>query len=211
MRAAGPEPSLVDFVRDLDIDQDYLRRVISTLTAIGSSLLGFRNTGTPEDRAVADFVSTEMRAIGLTDVALEPVEVDAWRFLGGSVQVHPPGDGSGTMTYQAVSFGGTPPSPHGGITATVVDIADGRRRVLDRCDLQGAIVVLDWRRSAIHPSAVALELSRRGVAGIILNCPAKVRGTRPHMPSADSTPTGPRTHRRWCWSAKKMRPLCATR
>ncbi len=173
MRAAGPDPSLVNVVRDLDIDQDYLRRVISTLTAIGSSPLGFRNAGTPEDRAVADFVSTEMRAIGLTDVAQEPVEVDAWRFLGGSVRVHLPGDKSGTMTYQAVSFGGMPPSPHGGITGTVVDIADGRRRVLDRGDLQGAVVLLDWRRSAIHPSAVALELGRRGVAGIILNCPAE--------------------------------------
>ncbi|MET3807916.1 hypothetical protein ABIB25_004943 [Nakamurella sp. UYEF19] len=173
MKAEPVDQSVVDLVRDLDIDQDYLRRVITTLTGIGSSPIGFRNTGTAEDLAVAEFVSAEMRAIGLVDVAREPVEVDAWRFLSASVEAHLPGNEPKTVTYEAVSFGGMAPTPDGGISGLVVDIADGRRRVLDRCDLRASVVLLDWRRPAIHPSAVVLELSRRGVAGIILNCPAK--------------------------------------
>ena len=174
MKAAPVDQSLVGVVGDLHIDRDYLRRVITTLTGIGSSPLGFRNTGTREDLAVAEFVATEMRAIGLVDVEQEPVEVDAWRFVGGSVQIDLPWDGSGARPpYKAVSFGGVPPTPLGGISGLVVDVADGRRRVLDRCELQGAVVLLDWRRSAIHPSAVVLELARRGAAGVILNCPAK--------------------------------------
>lgn len=120
---------LVTLVREVELDQDHLRRVIGRLTAIGSSPIGFRNTGTPEDAAVADFVAEQMRRLGLHDVAIEPVEVDAWRFLAASVAVGTDAGAASSAqpTYRAVSFGGVPATPPGGISARLVDIGDGRR------------------------------------------------------------------------------------
>lgn len=176
------DPRSVSVVAGLCLDQEYLRHVISTLTSIGSSPLGFRTTGTPEDAAVAEFVAAQMREIGLAGVAVEPVTVDAWRFLGAGVELTGCAGAPGTAVYRAVSFGGVPSTPPGGITSTVIDIGDGRRNLLDRLELHGTVVLLDWRQAAIHPSAVVLELVRRGVIGVVLNCPAK----GPFYQSADA-------------------------
>lgn len=168
MTRRGVDPATVSLVRGLDIDQQYLRHVISELTAIGSTPLGFRNTGTAEDKAVAAFISAEMRAIGLSDVATEPVEVDGWRFLGAAVTLH----GAQPLALDAVSFGGVPGTPAEGVTAPLVDVADGRRSRLDGLRLSGAIALVDWRRAAIHPSALVLELAERGVRALVVNCPS---------------------------------------
>lgn len=153
-------------VRDLPIDQDYLRRVIRELTAIGSSPLGFRTTGTVEDRAVATYVSEQMRAIGLSDVAVEGVAVDAWRFRSASVK-----SPDGSWLHEGVSFGGVPGTDPSGVTGQLVDVRDGRRSRLDRADLTGAVVLLEWRHPAVGPSAVVQELILRGVIGVVVSCP----------------------------------------
>ena len=77
--------AMLDFARTAPIDAAYLRHVVDRLASIGSSPLGFRATGTPEDRAVADFVAAEMRDMGLAEVAIEPVPVDGWRLLDARV------------------------------------------------------------------------------------------------------------------------------
>ena len=159
------ESRLADAVGALVIDESYLRKVISGLTAIGSSPWGFRTAGTPEDTAVADYVRGEMADIGLFDVAVEPVEVDAWRFLDAGVSTH-------RTRYRAVSFGGVPGTGPAGITAPLVDVGDGRRDRLDRLDCTGALALLDWRSDTASPAAVAIELGRRGALGLVLNCPA---------------------------------------
>lgn len=158
-------PDVLAAVRNLAIDTDYLRHVIAALTSIGSSPLGFRTTGTPEDALVAEYVAAEMRRIGLGDVAVEQIEVDAWRFLGASVVI-------GETRCAAVSFGGVPPTPDEGIEGRLVDVADGRLRRLAQLDLRGAVALLDWRRNDVHPSAVVLELAERGIVGLIVTCPA---------------------------------------
>lgn len=161
----------VELVRSLPIDQGFLRRIIIELTSIGSSDVGFRTTGTVEDAAVATFVAAEMHAMGLCDVAVEEVEVDAWRFRSATVCAAPrTGEALG---IDAVSFGGIPATPAGGITARLVDVGDARRRRLDRLELAGAIALLDWRSHSVSPSAIVLELAHRGVAGLIVNCPSK--------------------------------------
>lgn len=161
---------LLALVRSVDIDQGLLRRVVTDLSGIGSSPLGFRNTGTPEDLAVAQYVAEQMRAVGLSGVAIETVSVDAWRFLDAGVTVGAPGHAQ--TRYQAVSFGGVPGTGPDGRTARLVDIGDGRRTRLDARDLDAALVLLDWKNPAVSPSAVVLELAERGVLGIVLNCPA---------------------------------------
>ncbi len=157
---------LVATVRDLDVSADYIRYVIEQLTAIGSSALGYRNTGTPEDVAVADFVKSEMQAIGLSDPAVETVSVDAWRFRSAQVQIQ-----GEPITFTASSFGGIPGTPADGITARLVDAGDPTRARLDGLDLNGCIALVDWTNKRVHPSVFVLELARRGVRGLVLCCP----------------------------------------
>jgi hypothetical protein len=162
------DDALVGIVRDLPIDAAYVRTVVEHLTAIGSSSLGYRNTGTQEDAATAEFVHAEMRSVGLVDVATESVEVDAWRFLRAHVSILA---GDRPVELEASSFGGMPPTTASGITAPVVDVGDPTRTNLDALDLEGALVLVDWQLKAVRPSVFVLELARRGVLGVILNCP----------------------------------------
>jgi hypothetical protein len=162
------DDNLVHIVRNLPIDTAYIRHVVERLTSIGSSPLGYRNTGTPEDAAVADFVGDEMRRFGLVDVAVEDVEVDAWRFFGAGVSVS---SDAGVVDLEASSFGGIPPTGRAGVTARVVDVGDPKRTRLDALDLSGALALVDWQHKAIGPSVFAAELARRGAVGVIVNCP----------------------------------------
>jgi hypothetical protein len=154
-----------DFARTAPIDAAYLRHVVAHLSAIGSSPLGFRATGTPEDRAAAEFAAGEMREIGLTDVGLEPVRVDGWRFEAARVTV------TGGADYECASMGGAPPTGRGGVLAPLVDVGTGERRRLSRLDVGGRIALLDWRSSSISPGDIGLELGLRGAVGIVLDCP----------------------------------------
>ncbi len=173
MTAARVDPALVSLARDVDIDHGYLRHVVHRLTSIGSSPLGFRNTGTEEDAAVARFVAEEMTAMGLAAVAVEDVDVDAWRFRSAKLVAGRVGPGDeAAMTLDACSFGGVPGTPPGGISGRLVDVRDARRRRLDAVDLTGAIALVDWRSSGVAPAAIVIELAARGVVGMVLNCPA---------------------------------------
>lgn len=158
----------VELVQSLTIDEDHLVRLIAELTSIGSSALGFRTTGTVEDAAVAACTARELRRAGLSDVAIEDVEVDAWRFLSATVAV--PGSASFT-DVEASSFGGVPGTPPAGLTGRLVDVGDARRRTLDRHDLTDAVVLVDWRDPDVEPAAVVLELMLRHVLAVVLTSP----------------------------------------
>ena len=73
---------------------------------------------------------------------------------------------------RAPSLGGAPPTPPGGIRARVVDAGGWRRRDLDRLDVRGALVLIDWRKGPGAPTDAGLELGLRGAAGVIVT-PAK--------------------------------------
>ncbi|MDX6599986.1 MAG: hypothetical protein QOE87_3873 [Gaiellales bacterium] len=156
---------MLDLARTAPIDASYLRHVVDHLASIGSSPLGFRATGTPEDRAVAEFVAAEMRHMGLAEVAIEPVPVDGWRLLDASVSV------AGGAEYRCASMGGAPPTGPDGVLAPLADVGTGERRRLDRLDVAGRIALLDWRNIHSPIAEIGLELGRRGAVGVILNCP----------------------------------------
>ena len=156
---------MLDFARTAPIDPAFLRHVVERLVSIGSSPLGFRATGTPEDRAVADFVAGEMRDMGLAGVALETVPVDGWRLHDARVVV------TGGAEYACAAMGGAPPTPRGGAVGPLVDVGTAERRLLDRLDIAGRIALLDWRSLKRAPSDAGLELGLRGAVGVILNCP----------------------------------------
>ncbi len=130
--AARPRPPL---------DAAYLREVVDRLSSLGSSPLGFRVTGTPEDRAAAEYVAGELRGAGLADVAIEEVAVDGWRFEGAELVP------AGGPAIEGAALGGTPAHARaGGVPARVVDAGAARRRELDRLDVRGALVLVDWAR-----------------------------------------------------------------
>jgi Iap family predicted aminopeptidase len=152
--------------RALPLDATYLRRIVEEISSIGSTPLGFRATGTPEDREVAGLVERELREIGLEGVQIEPVVVDGWRFLGASLEVV-----EGGQRYEAASMGGVPPTGPAGVTGPLVDAGNGERGRLDRLDVRGCIVLVDWLRSTVSPSEVGLELGLRGALGMIVSAP----------------------------------------
>ena len=160
-RAAAPADPLAA-ARALPLDAAYLREVVDRLSSLGSSPLGFRVTGTPEDRAAAEYVAGELRAAGLGGVAIEEVAVDGWRFEGAELVP------AGGPAIEGAALGGTPPTPAGGISARVVDAGAARRRELDRLDVRGALVLVDWAKGPAGPADVGLELGLRGAAGMIV-------------------------------------------
>jgi transcriptional regulator with XRE-family HTH domain len=167
VRAHAPRRSAdpLEVARALPVDTARLREVVERLAAIGSSPLGFRVTGTPEDREAAGYVADELRALGLDDAGLEEVRVDGWRFRGASLAL------DGGPTYDASSMGGVPPTPPGGLQGRIVDAGTAEARRLDRLDVAGALVLVDWRRVAAPLCDTALELGLRGARGVVANCP----------------------------------------
>ena len=166
-RGSCARPSSLRVARRLPPGSAYLRRIVEELGSIGSSPLGFRTTGTPEDRAAAEYVAAEMREIGLADVAIEEVRVDGWRFHRARRSRSTAG-----AAIEAASMGGVPPTPVGGIVAPLVDVGTGERRRLDRLDVDGPRSRSSTGAArASRPSDVALELGLRGAVGMVLNCP----------------------------------------
>lgn len=143
----------------------YLGEVVERLESFRSHRLGFRVAGTPEERSAAAFVAQEMRALGLEDVLEEPVPVDAWRLRDAYVETT-------GRRYECASFGGVPETPSGGVEGRLVVAGRAGRRQLDRLDVRGAVVLVDWRGHALWPFQSALELGLRGAAAMILTASA---------------------------------------
>ena len=151
--------------RSLPIDAAFLRDVVEELSAVGSCPLGFRVAGTPEDAQTAELVASRMRTIGLSDVQIESVTVDAWRFEGAFVELP---DGT---RLPGASFGGTPGTLPQGVTGLLRDVGTARRRALDRLDLAGAVALVDWATASVSLGDVGLELGSRGAIGLVVACP----------------------------------------
>ncbi len=145
------------------ISPEYLRYVVERLASIGSSPLGFRVAGTPEERRASAFVARELRDLGLADVLEEPVPVDAWRFRGGWVE-------AGGTRYDAVSMGGVPGTSARGVAGELVRVRRGGRRELASLDVAGKVVLVDWSDEKLWPYHFGLELGLRGAAAVVVFC-----------------------------------------
>jgi Iap family predicted aminopeptidase len=145
------------------VDPSYLRHVVERLSAIGSCPLGFRVAGTPEDRRAAAFIAGEMRSLGLRDVGIEPVPVDAWRFREAYVQ-------AGRKRYECASMGGVPGTGPRGVSGRLIAVHRGGRAELDGIDVAGRVVLVDWSDRDLWPYAFGLELGLRGAVAVIVAC-----------------------------------------
>ena len=141
-----------------------MRSVVEQMSAIGSSPLGFRVAGTPEEDEVCALLAYTMRSIGLEDVRLEPVPVDGWRFRGAALE-------AAGESFPCASFGGSPPTPPGGIEAQLVFAGRGSRQELERVGVAGRIVLVDWPGDHfLWPSLTAAEATHAGALAVVCAC-----------------------------------------
>lgn len=155
MRTAGVERA---------ISPDFLRHVVEMLESFRSHPLGFRVAGTPEERRATAFLAREMREMGLRDVLEEPVPVDAWRLREAYVEIARGG------RYECASMGGVPQTPRRGVEGDLVFVRRGGRKQLERIDVAGRVVLVDWSDKRLWPFAFGLELGLRGAAAVIVTC-----------------------------------------
>jgi Iap family predicted aminopeptidase len=146
------------------VDEAFMRSIVMRMSKIGSSQIGFRVAGTPEDDEVCALITDVMGQIGLEDVRLEPVPVDGWRFGGAALT-------AGGESFACAAFGGTPPTPAGGVEGELVFAGRGSRGELARLDVAGKIVLFDWPGDhLVWPSLTAAEATRAGALAVVCTC-----------------------------------------
>jgi Iap family predicted aminopeptidase len=148
---------------ELAISAEYLHRVVERIGRFRSHPLGFRVAGTPEERKATAWIAREMRSLGLEDVVEEPVPVDSWRFRGASLEVE-------GRRYECASMGGAAETGPRGVRGPLAFVRRGGRRELDRLDVAGKVVLVDWSDDGLWPYAFALELGLRGAAAVVVTC-----------------------------------------
>jgi len=144
------------------IANGYPQSVENHLNSLGTSPMGFRYAGSPSDNAAARYIARQMRAIGLVNVRLEPVPVDAYNFRGANVKV-------GSRYLPASTFGGVPGTPAGGLSGEIVYAHYGTAADFAALgDVTGKLVLVDMHMSSWWLNLPCAEASLRGAKGVIL-------------------------------------------
>jgi Iap family predicted aminopeptidase len=152
------------------IDINYAKYIVKYLTSLGSynkpEFLGFRVAGTQQEYKAARFITDEMRKIGLENIAMEPVPVDAWEFSGAWLKVN-------GKTYPASSFGGVRGTGKKGITAEIVYVGKGLRPDYEKLkaegvDVQGKLVLAYWSPDDVWVNMIGHEATLHGALGVVL-------------------------------------------
>ena len=167
--AAGPLGDAGDAVAAA-LDPGYMRGIIEDITAIGSSPLGFRTAGSPEDEATASYVVDQMTALHLDGVAIEKVPVDMWRFRGASLTVEAAGT---AYRFDAASQGGVAGTGPEGLSGEIVFAGKGESADYDALaargvSVQGKLVLANWDSDDVWTNHIAMEAIARGAKGTII-------------------------------------------
>ncbi len=166
--AASAAPTYEEAVDQLVAD-GYTVDIEEYLTALGTDpLLGFRLAGSWAEHDASFFVLDQLEEMGLSDVRLEPVPVDAWDFKGARVLVDDPEAEGGVREIVASSFAGVPGSG-GEITAPLVYVGTGTRQEFDAVgNVTGKLVLCDIELDDIWLNFVGHEATLRGAAGVVM-------------------------------------------
>lgn len=159
--ASPASPDLLSF-----LDMKYVKQVTEHLTTFGSSPLGFRLIGTPQDEAVANYLADQMDSIGLEDVGVEQFPTGAWLFKGASVQIDGPGI---HRDFQASSFGSVPGTRPGGVSGSVVFAGYGTKSDFNAVNVKDKIAFVWWnQRVGMWPNWIAIEAELHGAKAVII-------------------------------------------
>ena len=160
------QPNVIEAKFEQEIDrlfaEGYPQKLETYFCSLGSNPdLGFRLAGSAAEHATSERVAAEMRAMGLSNVRLEPVPVDAYEFKHASLTV-------GDRTMTASTLAGSRPAPPGGITAPLVYAKAGTAADFDALgDVTGKLVLIDKRLSSWWFTEPAAEAASRGAIGIV--------------------------------------------
>ena len=167
---AGAQPKTTLLASDAllrSLDMGYVEKVTKHLGTIGSSKLGFRVTGTPQDEQTASYLADQMDTIGLEDVSIESHTTDGWRFSGGSVRARGPGL---DRSFRVSSLGGVPGTPPGGVSGRIVPVGFGTAPEYEGLNVEGKIVFAwwDYDNKGIWPNYIAYEAMAHGAKAVII-------------------------------------------
>jgi len=171
-----------DAASDQLLADGYPQSIVDRICSLGTISLGMRTAGDSADDAAARMIADELRAIGMSNVRLEPVPVDEWEFHGASVTV-----GGVQMTASSwVHMQSTPPQ---GITAPLVYAEGGTAADFDALkangvDVAGKLVLVDAMFGWWYPYYPWAEATSRGALGIVTTGSWKVDGTYWNAPDA---------------------------
>jgi Iap family predicted aminopeptidase len=142
--------------------QGYPQALEAYFCSLGTNpALGFRWAGTSAELAVGDRVAAEMRAMGLSNVRLEPVPVDVFEFEEASLT-------AAGRRMTASTIAGVPPTPPDGVTAPIVYIKGGTAADFDAAgDISGKLILVDMKMSSWWFCLPAFEAAHRKAAGVV--------------------------------------------
>ena len=144
------------------VADDYTVGIENHLNGLGTDpALGFRIAGSWAEHEASYFVRDELNAMGLSDVHLEAVPVDAWDFKGAWVKV-------GDKTIVASSFAGVP-GTDGVISGDLVYVGQGTADEFDAAgDVSDKLVLVDGEFDDWWVNFVGAEATLRGALGVVM-------------------------------------------
>ncbi len=149
------------------IDPSYGQMITETLTSFETwPGYGFRAAGSSAEHEAAEFLRTQMDAIGLSDVRLEEVPVDAWEFKGASLTVT---QESISYTFDASSFGGANGTPPEGLTGEIVYVGRGAPYEYPEEGVEGKLLLVDWDADWFWVNLVGHQATVSGAKGVIIS------------------------------------------
>jgi N-acetylated-alpha-linked acidic dipeptidase len=149
------------------LDMTYVQQVTEHLTTIGSTEMGFRVMGTPQDQETAEYIASQMTAIGLDGVDVETFAGDGWLFEGGSVRARGPGI---DRTFKATSNGSVPGTGPRGVRGDLVFVGHGTASEYAGLDVEGKVVFAWWDYDTygIWPNYIAYEAKAHGALAVVM-------------------------------------------
>lgn len=150
------------------VDPDYGQMITETLTSYGTwPGYGFRATGSSAEHEAAEFLEAQMRdVIGLSDVRLEEVPVDAWEFRGASLTVD---QGTTSYTFDASSFGGVNGTRPEGLTGEIVYVGRGAPYEFPEDGVEGKLLLVDWDADWFWVNLIGHQATVSGAKGVIIS------------------------------------------
>lgn len=147
-------------------EESYIESIVHDLQQFESSDIGYRLGGTPAEEMASAYLADRLTDLGLEDVHLEEIPVDAFEFKGAKVLY----DGKTVLASQIAGYGGTGPD---GICEEICYVGEGTKAEYDAVStdpeyFNGKIVLVDDTLDVYWFSWVAAEALYRNVAAVIM-------------------------------------------
>lgn len=144
------------------VDLDYAVAVARRVAGFGTYERGFRPAGSEAVRRCAEYLTEEMRSLGLSDVSALEYPLDGWEFAGARVEPE------GGPAVDAVAYGGAVGTAPEGLTGELVDCGSGTVADYAGVDVRGKIALIEIDLEALNwPGTALLEAAHQGAAGVV--------------------------------------------